>query len=251
MKKISIIIPAHNEADRIDKTLRTYHQYFKVLKDQEVVDFEFLVVLNGCTDNTFDVVREIQENAGDEIHILDLQQAGKGIAIIAGFENALKRNNDYIGFVDADMATEPQYFFDLYRNMHDHDGVIASRYLPESQVTPARPWIKEKGRKYIYNFFVRTLFGINFADYQCGAKLFKRAVIEAIINDMQEGQWAFDVEVLYLAKKHGFDVIEIPTVWNDKAGSKLDIMGGGIRMLKALFELKRVHSGEGNEKKRD
>lgn len=242
MDTLSIIIPAHNEASRIGKTLRTYHQYFKVLKDQGAVDFELLVVLNGCTDDTFTVVHDIQEHLGDEIHVLDLQQAGKGVAIIAGFQNALKRDNDYIGFVDADMATEPQYFFDLYEQMDDHDGVIASRYLPESVVTPPRPWIKAWGRKYIYNFFVRTLFDINFADYQCGAKLFKRTVIETIIDDMQEGQWAFDVEVLYLTKKHGFDVVEIPTVWHDKVGSKLDIMGGGIRMLKALFELKRVHS---------
>jgi glycosyltransferase involved in cell wall biosynthesis len=242
MDKISIIIPAYNEAERIGNTLSSYHNFFNTLKQKKIIDFELLVVLNGCVDNTFEVVQKIQQDLGDEIRILDLKQAGKGIAIIAGFADALTRNNNYIGFVDADMATEPEYFYELYEKMNGYDGIIASRYMPESKIDAPRPWVKEWGRKLIYNNLVNILFGIKYIDYQCGAKLFKRPVIEVVINDMQEGQWAFDVELLYLAKKHGFNIGEIPTVWYDKAGSKLDIMGGGMRMLKALFKLKRVHS---------
>ena len=197
MDKISVIIPAHNESARIGKTLRAYYQFLNALKQQDIIDFELLVVLNGCTDDTYEVVQDIQQATGDEIQILDLEQAGKGLAIIAGFSDALTRDADYIGFVDADMATEPQYFFELYEKMNNHDGVIASRYMPESKIDPPRPWIKEWGRKLIYNNLVYALFGIKYVDTQCGAKLFKREVIESIIDQMSEGQWAFDVELLY------------------------------------------------------
>ena len=242
MKKLIIIIPAYNEQDRIGKTLRSYHQFFAALKQQGELDFEFVVVLNGCKDNTLGVVQEVQEVFGeDEIHILDLIEAGKGLAVIEGFKDALTRPNDYIGFVDADMATEPPYFFELIDQIGDYDGIIASRYMKGSTVKPPRPWIKEWGRKLIYNKMVKSLFGLDYEDTQCGAKLFKPELIEAIIDDMSEGQWAFDVELLYLAKKHGFRVVEVPTVWFDQEGSKLDTFGGGIKMLRRLVQLRRHH----------
>lgn len=242
MNKISIIIPAHNEEHRIGDTLREYYHYFKGLQDQEKIDFEILVVLNGCNDNTASVVQQIMVSCGSEIRILDLKEAGKGLAIIAGFKDALSRPNDYIGFVDADMATEPYYFYELYQEIDGHDGVIASRYMPASEIYPSRPLIKKWGRKLIYNQMVRLLFGLRYADAQCGAKLFKRGLIKTVVYQMSEGQWAFDVELLYLAKKHGFDVIEVPTVWTDKVGSKLQTFSSGIGMLRSLWKLKKLHN---------
>lgn len=240
MNKIAIIIPAYNEADRIGKTLTTYAHFFTALKDQSLVDFEIIVVLNGCRDNTIDVVRDEQKRH-EEIRIIDLVQAGKGLAIIAGFKDALTRDNAYIGFVDADMATEPEYFYDLYTHMNGHDGVIASRYMAGSKIYPPRPWIKEWGRRLIYNNLVYALFGIRYIDTQCGAKLFKRELVAHIVDTMSEGQWAFDVELLYLAKRAGYTVIEIPTVWSDQAGSKLATYSAGIRMLRSLFKLAAHH----------
>lgn len=241
MHKISITVPAYNEADRIGGTLRAYHHFFSVLKQKDVVDFELLVVLNGCKDNTLEVVVQVQQECGPEIRIIDLVESGKGLAIIAGFQDALARENDYIGFVDADMATEPVHFYELYEKMNGHGGVIGSRYMRESDIYPKRPWIKEWGRKLIYNNLVRMLFDIKYVDTQCGAKLFKREVIAAIIDQMSEGQWAFDVELLYLAKKNKFNVIEIPTVWYDKAGSKFATYNAGMKMLKSLFSLAEHH----------
>src|SRR5262245_18912199 len=103
MKKLSIIIPAHNEASRIGKTLIHYTEFFNELKRNHHLDYEIVVVLNGCKDGTKQVV-ENHINDGP-IRIIDLHQAGKGLALTAGFKDALTRNNDLIGFVDADMAT--------------------------------------------------------------------------------------------------------------------------------------------------
>lgn len=241
MKKIAIIIPAYNEQDRISATLHAYYHFFKNLKDEQIADFAILAVLNGCKDNTAYVVADCINVLGNEISIMNLKQAGKGLAIIAGFKQVLSDNYDYIGFVDADMATEPTYFYQLYTSINSYDGVIASRYLPNSKIYPPRPYIKEWGRRLVYNQLVKFLFGLYYADMQCGAKLFKRIVIERIIDQLSDGQWAFDVELLYLAKRAGCTIIEIPTVWCDKQGSKLRTFNAGMKMLKSLFVLKRKH----------
>src|SRR5438477_4193786 len=115
--KISITIPAYNEEQRIEKTIRTYHTFFS----QKNISFELIVVLNGCKDNTIGVVQRVRNDISGNIVIIDLPQAGKGLAIKAGFADALTRDNDLIGFVDADMATLPAAFYDLVTNIGDND----------------------------------------------------------------------------------------------------------------------------------
>jgi glycosyltransferase involved in cell wall biosynthesis len=236
MQKISIIIPAHNEENRIGKTLETYSQYLQ----QRTNNYEFVVVLNGCSDNTYQVVHEKQKQFGS-IVIIDLPEAGKGLAIKAGFADALVRDNDLIGFVDADMATEPRYFYDLIEHIGEYDGIIASRYMPSSQLFPPRPAIKRWGSKIVYEPLIWLLFGMSYYDYQCGAKLFKRKVIEKIVPDLTVRQWAFDVEVLYLCKLAKFTIKEWPTVWYDRAGSKLKL-SSGFRMLGSLIKMRWHHT---------
>ena len=237
MKKVTIIIPAYNEELRIGATVEAYSNYFSNLRSTGVLEYELIVVLNGCVDNTLAVVQSAQATFGS-IVIVDLQSvAGKGVAIKAGFIDALQRPNDYIGFVDADMATLPEYFYELVKNIDGYDGVIASRYMEGAQLFPPRPWIKRFGSWLVYESLVTLLFGLRCKDYQCGAKLFKRHVIEVIAPRLTIKQWAFDVELLYLCKKAGFTVIEIPTVWYDREGSKLKL-SNGFKMLSSLIKLR-------------
>lgn len=238
--KLSIIIPAYNEEKRIAKTIRAYHEFFSEVRSQNELDFEFVVVANGCKDNTVGVVQKLRDSCGDII-ILDVPQGGKGLAIKAGFADALTRSNDLIGFVDADMATLPQHFYDLVLHLigqDTYDGVIASRYMFGAIVHPPRPKMKRWGSKLIYETWVRLLFGLKFHDYQCGAKLFKRKVIETITPELTVRQWAFDVELLYLCTLNGFKILEIPTVWSDQAGSTLTPIRSGLRMLASVFKLR-------------
>lgn len=237
MQKLSIIIPAHNEEQRIKQTLEAYSAYFDELKQNNILDFEIVVVLNGCTDNTFGVVKHVEEQFGNIVH---LSQSGKGLAIKAGFLDALKRDSTMIGFVDADMATEPQYFYDLVCALGHYDGVIASRYMPTSKLYPPRPWIKRWGSWLIYESLISLLFGLRYHDYQCGAKIFRRKVIQTVAPHLTITQWAFDVELLYLCKKFGFKIREVPTTWYDRAGSKLRI-SSGFKMLGNLFKVRFRH----------
>ena len=237
MRRIAIIIPAYNEQNRIQKTLEAYATYFNTKTAYAV---ELLVVLNGCTDNTAEVVQSFQKEH-PTIKMINLTQAGKGLAIKAGFLDAVKHNYDLIGFVDADMATQPRSFEDLINNIGDYDGIIASRYMPGAKVYPPRPFIKEWGRRIFYNSLIRLLFGMRYKDLQCGAKLFKHKVIARVAPQLTIEQWAFDVELLYVCKLNQFKIKEFPTIWYDQAESKLRVMRSGLRMLSSVIQLRLAY----------
>lgn len=235
--KLSIIIPAYNEENRIANTLKAYYAFFSQIKKKNELDFELLIVINGTTDSTPLVVHNLQKEM-PELSMMELKEGGKGYAIAQGFKNALTRPNDLIGFVDADMATTPAAYYDLVTHLNGYDGIIASRYMPGARVTPPRPFIKRWGSKLFFEALTKLLFGIYYYDTQCGAKLFTRSVIETITPHLTVRQWAFDVELLYLCKRFNFRVIEFPTVWNDQAGSKLRIFHAGGKMLGILLKLR-------------
>lgn len=234
--RIALIIPAHNEQRRIEATIRAYSEFFQKKSD---ITIDFIVVNNGSSDNTGTVIIQLSKSIPN-LFLIDTKEGGKGLAITLGFKDALLREYDLIGFVDADMATSPQAYYDLITNINAYDGIIASRYMPGASVTPARPWIKRWGSKLVYESLVRVLFGIHYYDYQCGAKLFKYHVIKQIAPFLTIKQWAFDVEILYLCKKFGFSIKELPTVWHDQGESKLRILRSGLRMITTLFWL-RTH----------
>lgn len=237
--KVSIIIPAYNEASRIERTLRTYHTFFSNPDITTHIQARFIVVPNGCTDATEKIVCHLIPEM-PEIYCHTIKEAGKGIAIKEGFLHALSYDDELIGFVDADGATPPEAFYDLLNDVDIYDGVIASRYMPGSYIYPPRPFIKRWGSKLIYEPLVRVFLGLSYYDFQCGAKVFKRYVIEKIAPLLTIDQWAFDAELLHLCHKFNFIIKEMPTVWYDQAESKLKLRSG-LRMLSAIFNIKQKH----------
>jgi glycosyltransferase involved in cell wall biosynthesis len=234
--KTSIIIPAHNEEKRIPNTLNNYYKFFKSKSEP----FEFIIVLNACKDNTKQVVEKIAKGK-KEIIVLDFKEPGKGLAIKRGFLNALKRKNDLIGFVDADSSTSPEAFYDLIKNVGDNDGIIASRYSNGAKVYPKQT-LKRRIVSRIGNMLIRVLFLLNYKDTQCGAKLFKRKFITKIVNELNITGWAFDVHLLYLAKIEKAKIVELPTIWEDKEGSTLDIKKASIKFFLSLIKLRLTYS---------
>lgn len=235
--KLAIIIPAHNEEHRIGATLKAYGTFLRTVAPGSRI----LVAMNACSDNTLGVVQQMQQ-LYPEISYIHLDEGGKGYAVKEGFKEALTYDCEYIGFVDADMATSPQEFYKLAQVMPMYDGVIASRYMPGAVVTPPRPWIKRWGSKIFYESLVKLLFGIYYYDYQCGAKLFTKHVVATIVPYMHVRQWAFDVELLYLCKRFNFKIKEIPTEWHDQSDSKLQIMRSGLKMLTSVIALRLYYS---------
>jgi len=245
MKRISIIIPAHNEEERLKKykILESYLDFFRRLRKEKKLDFEIVIVLNACTDKTRQVVEDVirKKKAFREIRILEFKEAGKGFAITRGFKDALKRKNDLIGFVDADHSTPAKAFYDLVKKIGRYDGVIADRWSKRSKIRIKQPLIRRilsRG----YNLMVRLMFHLSFRDTQCGAKLFKREILEKRIHLMKSSQWGYDVALLFCLKKGGAKIKAVPTIWNDAKKSKVDIIKTLLKMFISLIRLRLMHS---------
>lgn len=234
--KLSIVIPAYNEEERLrkEKTIEEYNSYFSKIYGK---NFEIIVVLNGCKDNTLGVVKQAAKRF-KQVKYLDIKEAiGKGGAIIEGFKIA---SGDLIGFVDADMSTKPDAFYDLLKKINGFDCVIASRYMKDSFVNPPQPFFR-RIPSIVFNLMVRIFFCLNFKDTQCGAKLIKKDSLKSILNDLSVKKWAFDIDLLYCLKKKGFKIIEVPTVWSERLGSKLTFKTP-YEMFMSILKLRLNHS---------
>jgi len=237
MKRIAIIIPAHNEEERIRYALKNYLNYFKKLKKQNILDFLIIVVLNACTDNTLGVLKEFD---CDELIILEFEQGGKGFAITEGYKEALKRDYSLIGFIDADGSTPPNAFYGLINNLRKNDGIIGNREDKRSKIIKQTFFRRILSRG--FNFIVRVLFLFPYKDTQCGAKIFKKEALKKIIKDLYITRWAFDINLLYALNKEGFKIKEIPTEWIDKLGSKLNVKKVPLMMFIGVVRLRLLNS---------
>lgn len=206
--ELSIVVPAHNEERRIAATLETYCREFSQ-------STEIIVVVNGCTDGTLDVVEQAVRTFPSVLKIVNIPEAvGKGGAVRQGFRGA---KGVLIGFVDADAATSPQEFRRLVDSIGDDDGVIASRRKRGARVYNRSLW-----RTFVSTGFAavtRRLFRLPYDDTQCGAKVFRHQVVTALLPKLQLHDMVFDVELLVLARAAGFRIREEPTVWYDRSSS--------------------------------
>ena len=232
--KLSIIIPAYNEERRLRPALQEYLNFFLPRYGDDV---EVLIVVNGSTDRTEQVAREMANGDPRIRVIVEPQRVGKGGAVRLGFEAA---RGDLVGFVDADGSTPPAAFQDLVDNIGDAGAIIASRWHRDSQITP-QPLSRRIASR-LFNGWVRLLFKLPITDTQCGAKVFTAPAIREALPHLGTTQWAFDVDLLFQLRRAGYDIKEIATVWNDKAGSRLHVFTASTEMFAALIRLRLLHS---------
>lgn len=224
---LSLVIPAHDEEHRIAPTLQSYRE---ALSDSD----QIVVALDRCTDGTASVVME-QAKSDNRITLLEFPKLGKGGVIMEAFRSC---PGDLIGFVDADGATPPAEFLRLVdaASRPGVDGAIASRRHPAA-VLPAD---RSRGRKMASTAFalgVGALFKLPYGDTQCGAKVFRREVIESCLPFLSSRDLLFDVDLLAVASQLGYRITEIPTVWIDKEGSKIGLVSDSKRMALSSVRL--------------
>jgi glycosyltransferase involved in cell wall biosynthesis len=233
--KLSIVIPAHNEEHRLPPMLEAYAKYFAEKYGNEA---ELIVVPNFCSDCTADVARGIGLRYPQVRVIDEPKRVGKGGAVSLGAQSA---EGDLIGFVDADGATSPEAFDDLVQKISLDGCIIASRWMKGSDVSPKQPLSRRMASR-CFNLLVRVLFGLKLTDTQCGAKLFRREVIQPVLRNLGVTNWAFDVDMLFQTKRLGASIREIPTVWHDVSGSKVEIGRSSVNMFVAMIRLRMFYS---------
>lgn len=234
--QLSIVIPAYNEERRIGPMLEEYLPYFVDRYGKEV---ELIVVINGTRDRTEEVVRAKAERYPQLQVVVEKAAIGKGGAIMRGLGLA---RGDLVGFVDADGATPPQSFQDLVDRIGMAGVIIASRWIKGAEVSPKQPLSRRVASR-IFNWMVRNIFGVKIHDTQCGAKLMRREVVTTVLPRLEEmARWAFDVDLLFEAHREGYAIIETPTVWHDRDGSRLRVVAASIQMLKYILRLRMLYS---------
>jgi len=197
------------------------------------------VVLNGCRDDTLGVVKRV---ALDHIQVSWLEfpaPIGKGGALIEGLR--LAPLADLIGYVDADGATSPKAFLELVKLWKQADCVIGSRWLPGAVLHQEQSGRRQFASR-VFHLIVQSLFWLNVKDTQCGAKVMRRQVVETIHPSLRIADMAFDINLLYAIKRAGFRILEVPTEWTDKMGSKVVLGRTSLTMLLSVIRLRLVHS---------
>jgi dolichyl-phosphate beta-glucosyltransferase len=227
---LSIIIPAHNEENRLPGTLA---QVFKFL-DQQAFPFEVIVVENGSSDRTQQIAQEFAKQNKD-LHVIQNRQPGKGLAIRRGVQAA---TGDYLFFCDADLSMPIEEIGKFLPPQLPHvDIAIASREAPGA-VRYNEPYYRHlTGR--VFNTLIRLLVLPGLQDTQCGFKCIRAEVARDIFPYQTLTGWAFDVELLYIARRHGYQLVEIPIDWYFNDDSKISVFRDSLRMFLDLLLIRR------------
>ncbi len=208
---ISIVVPAYNEARRITKTLKKVVSFF----DGKGMDYEVVVVSDGSTDSTCKIVSDF---GSEKVKIICLgRNVGKGFGV---HEGIFASKGKKILFIDADNSTPIEHFDDLDKFSDEYDVVIGSRYLKNSKIKLKQPLIRIIGSR-IGNLLIQAMILPGFPDTQCGFKLFSADSAKKIFSRQTIWRWGFDMEILYIAKKLGYKIKQVPVSWYNDERSRV------------------------------
>jgi len=228
-KKLSIVIPAHNEEKNIVPTVKSYYDFFS----ENLPSFEIIIAVNNSSDKTLELASKFSKGR-PEIRVLNFDfYTGKGGAVIEGFKAS---NGSLVGFTDADDSTIPPEFFRLLKGFEEgFDVVIGSRAVKDSNIGKKQPLprrILGTGFRLITNL----LFGLGINDTQCGAKIFSRKAVGMLLKERISKGFEFDVQMLWIAKRNGFRIKEKGIKWSNNTDSRV----GFFEPLKMLLGLLRI-----------
>jgi glycosyltransferase involved in cell wall biosynthesis len=225
---LSIIIPAYNEERRLPKALDRIGAYLNARSWRS----EIIVVDDGSSDTTAKLVESYRDKYPGLRLISNDRNRGKGFSVRHGI---LEARGEIVLFTDADLSTpieEADKLLVALREKH-FDAAIGSRAVDRRLIEVHQSAFREQAG-ILFNLLVRRITGIGFSDTQCGFKAFRRERAGIIFKQQRIERFGFDPEILFLAKRHGLRVAEIPVRWSHDSATKVRVIADGIRML---FEL--------------
>jgi dolichyl-phosphate beta-glucosyltransferase len=232
--ELSLVIPAYNEAGRIGATVTHACSYL----DRQPYDWEVIVVIDGGPKAAADEARAAA-GTRDNVQVIENDgNRGKGYSVRTGFAGA---RGDRLVFIDADLSLPIEGLeamlarFDL-----GADVVIASRTAPGSRVEGAPPAMRYLMSK-VFNFAVQAVALPGIADTQCGFKGFTAHAAKKIFSVAESDRFGFDVEALFLARRYGFRIDELPVICRYHGGSSVSRVSDGVRMFADVLAIRTRH----------
>jgi glycosyltransferase involved in cell wall biosynthesis len=231
IRSLSIVVPAYNEQARLPDTIRRIQDY---LSKSEWVSHEILIVDDGSTDGTAEAASAFARDSPYVRVLRNPANRGKGCSVRRGM---LEARGEWRLFTDADHSTPIEEIDKLWAAMQRNGSEVAigSRAMDRSLIGIHQPGMRESAGK-VFNSVMRAVVGLQIRDTQCGFKLFQGAAAQEIFSRQTQERFGFDVEILFIAKKHGYKISEVPVRWNHVDGSKVGMLTG----LHAFSELAAV-----------
>ncbi len=234
---LSIVVPAYNEAARIEATLG------KVIACVEARGWnaEVLVVDDGSRDETREIVERWMETHARLHLIQNPGNRGKGYSVRNGL---LQAAGDVVLFTDADLSSPMEEAELLLCALEQGaDVAIGSRWIDRSRQTIQQPLYRQIfGR--CFNWITRRVMGLPFKDTQCGFKAFKRPAAQVIFRLQRIERWGFDPEILFIARKLKYEIVEVPVSWGHDERSRMSYLKDGMKMLEEMAVI-RSNSARG------
>lgn len=234
----SIILPAYNESARITATLD------KILahSTERGWNVEVIVVNDGSSDRTAEIVLEYAKKHAALRLLENPGNRGKGFSVRNGMLHA---KGDILLFSDADLSSPIEEADKLFAAIvKGADIAIGSRWI-DSRLQIRKQPLHRRIFGRIFNLALRLILGLQFKDTQCGFKAFTRRSAQAIFPQQKIERWGFDPELLYLARKFGFTVSEVPVAWAHREGTRIHPLRDGVRMFVELLRI-RWYALKGN-----
>lgn len=226
--KLSVIIPCYNEEKRIVETLKYTINYLK----PQPYSWEIIVVDDSSRDQTSRVVKDLQ--IPNVKVIRNDPNLGKGGSVKRGM---LTATGEYRLFCDADNATPFEEIGKFWPVINEKNVAIGSRYIKGSNIVAKQTFLRRFLSR-MGNLLVQLVLLPGLPDTQCGFKMFTAGQAEKIFPRQTINRWGFDMEVLYIARKFGFKVKQVPVTWYDRAGSTMPSSGAFSKTLAELFKIR-------------
>jgi glycosyltransferase involved in cell wall biosynthesis len=230
---LSIIIPAFDEENRLPDTLERLIEYLRAQPYQA----ELLIIDNASQDRTFEIAQTYADNCGRwdiPVRVYQEPLRGKGAAVRTGM---LKATGEYRFMCDADLSmpvSEINRF--LPPTLNGADIAIASREAPGAVRYGEPAYRHLVGR--VFNWLIRLLALPSLHDTQCGFKCFKASVAEDLFSKLTITGWSFDVEVLYIARRRGYRIAELPIPWHYNPQSRISVLRDSLQMFLDILKIR-------------
>jgi dolichyl-phosphate beta-glucosyltransferase len=232
---VSIVIPAYQEAHRLPPTLAALAEWMSGC----AWPVEVWIVVEPGTDGTREIATEAAARQPN-LHVLTYpEHRGKGFAVRTGM---LAATGAYQFYMDADLSVplrDLTAFVEFFRGNPEVDLLLGNRQHPGSKIILEQSWLRRRMGQ-TFNFVLRQLALTGVQDTQCGFKGFRRAAAQAIFSRQRIDGFAFDVEVLLLARQLGFKVVDLPVEWRNSAESKVHMVRDSLRMLTDAIRIRRT-----------
>jgi dolichyl-phosphate beta-glucosyltransferase len=236
----SLVIPAYRERNRIEECLREVARWRR--SKPGGWQWEIILVDDGSDDGTAAAARRVASEEKLPLELLRHQRnRGKGAAIRTG---VLASKGDPVLVSDTDLSTPLTEWIKLVERLPSHPIAVGSRALQQELVQRRQPFYRRAMGK-VFNGLVRALAVPGIRDTQCGFKLLRGDLARELFRRCRIDRFAYDVELLYLARRRGIAIAEVPVLWFNSPESKVSLVRDSLRMLRDLFRIRWIHRKEG------